>query len=135
MVRVRRVRSVGLDRVGWSGLMRRGEIRLVDLEPARGAEANKRRPAVIVTNDGANQTAMRLGRGVITVVPVTSNVGRVYPFQVLLPSAVTGLDLDSKAQAEQVRSVDVGRIGVRVGAVPNAILTLLDEALRLHLAL
>ena len=64
--------------------MRRGEIRLVDLEPVRGAEANKTRPAVIVSNDGANATAQRLGRGVVTVVPVTSSTERVYPFQVLL---------------------------------------------------
>jgi len=71
--------------------MRRGEIRLVDLEPVRGAEAAKQRPAVIVSNDGANSTAQRLGRGVITVVPVTSNTDRVYPFQVLLPADATGL--------------------------------------------
>lgn len=115
--------------------MRRGEIRAVDLDPARGAEANKRRPAVIVTNDGANQTAARLGRGVITVVPVTSNVERIYPFQVLLRSADTGLERDSKAQAEQVRSVAVERIGARLGVVPADVMTLLDEALRLHLAL
>ena len=42
--------------------MRRGEIRLVDLEPVRRAEANKRRPAIIVSNDGANNTAQRIGR-------------------------------------------------------------------------
>ena len=67
--------------------MRRGEVRLVDLEPVRGAEADKRRPAVIVSNDGANSTAQRLRRGVVTVVPVTSNVTRVYPFQVLLTAS------------------------------------------------
>ena len=37
--------------------MLRGEIRLVDLEPARAGEADKRRPAVIVSNDNANATA------------------------------------------------------------------------------
>jgi mRNA interferase MazF len=115
--------------------MRRGEIRLVDLDPARGTEANKRRPAVIVSNDGANSTANRLGRGVIAVVPATSNIDRVYPFQVLLRASETGLDRDSKAQAEQVRSVAVERIGPRVGVVPPALLSSLDEALRLHLAL
>ena len=115
--------------------MRRGEIRIVDLDPARGAEANKRRPAVIVSNDGANSTATQLGRGVITIVPITSNVQRVYPFQVLLPSADTGLQQDSKAQAEQVRSVAVERIGEQVGHVPAPIMLDLDEALRLHLAL
>ena len=115
--------------------MRRGEIRLVDLEPVRGAEANKRRPAVIVSNDGANNTAQRLGRGVVTVVPVTTNTEMVYPFQVLLPAGATGLTADSKAQAEQVRSIAVERIGSRVGVMTVELQTALDEALRLHLAL
>lgn len=115
--------------------MRRGEIRLVDLDPTRGAEANKRRPAVIVSNDGANTTAQRLARGVVTVVPVTSKTDRVYPFQVLLPSGDTGLRQDSKAQAEQVRSIAVQRVGSRVGVVPADLMASLDEALRLHLAL
>jgi len=58
---------------------------------------------VIVSNDGANSSAERSGHGVITVVPVTSNVTRIYPFQVLIPADATGLDVDSKAQVEQVR--------------------------------
>lgn len=115
--------------------MRRGEIRLVELDSTRGSEANKRRPAVIVSNDGANTTAERNGRGVITVVPVTSNVTRVYPFQVLLDAATTGLDRDSKAQAEQVRSLDVQRVGTRIGVLGQHLITELDEALRLHLSL
>lgn len=115
--------------------MRRGEICLVDLEPVRGAEANKRRPAVIVSNDGANSSAQRVERGVITVVPVTSNTDRVYPFQVLLPAAESGLDRDSKAQAEQIRSIAIERVGARVGALPPDLLAALDEALRLHLSL
>ena len=115
--------------------MRRGDIHSVDLDPARGSEANKRRPAVIVSNDAANASARRLGRGVITVVPVTSNVARVYPFQVLLRAAETGLDRDSKAQAEQVRSITVARVGDRLGVVPNVSMLDIDEALRLHLGL
>jgi len=115
--------------------MRRGEIRLVDLEPVRGAEADKQRPAVIVSNDAANNTAQRLGRGGVTVVPVTSNTDRVYPFQVLLPASATGLAVDSKAQAEQVRSVAVERMGSRVGLLTTELQANLDEALRMHLAL
>ena len=115
--------------------MRRGEIREVDLDPGRGVEANKRRPAVIISNDAANLAAARLGRGVITVIPVTSNLERLYPFQVLLPARDTGLARDSKAQAEQVRSVAVECVGARLGAVPGAIMLRVDEALRLHLAL
>src|SRR5438093_7144999 len=66
---------------GWPVL--RGEIRLVDLEPTQGSEANKRRPAVVVSNDRANAAVERHARGVVTVVPVTSSVERVFPFQTL----------------------------------------------------
>lgn len=115
--------------------MQRGEIRWVDLDPAMGSESAKRRPAVIVSNDGANAVAKRLGQGVVTVVPVTSNVRRVYPFQVLLEARECGLKQNSKAQAEQVRSVAVQRIGDQIGEVPPALMEKLDEALRLHLSL
>jgi mRNA interferase MazF len=115
--------------------MRRGEIRLVDLEPTRGGEADKRWPAVIVSNDRANATAERLGRGVVTIVPVTSSVSRVFPFQTLLPSQATGLKVDSKAQAEQVRTVSLERVGPVLGQVPGHLMANLDGALRLHLQL
>ena len=116
-------------------LMLRGEIRLTDLEPARAGEADKRRPAIIVSNDRANTTAARLGRGVVTIVPITSNTTRVFPFQVLLPAEETGVRVDSKAQAEQVRSVSVERIGPVIGRLPTHLLSQLDDALRLHLQL
>ena len=115
--------------------MHRGDIHLVDLDPAQGSEADKRRPAVIVSNDGANMAALRLRRGVVTVVPITSHIERIYPFQVLLRAGVTGLQRDSKAQAEQVRSIDVRRIGEHMGAVPLRLMASLDDALRIHLAL
>ena len=115
--------------------MRRGEIWQVDLDPSRGNEANKRRPAVIVSNDRANATAGRLRRGVITLVPITSNVANVYPFQVRLTAATSGLAVHSKAQAEQVRSVSVERLLRRIGRVSPNELDQLDEALRLHLQL
>jgi mRNA interferase MazF len=114
--------------------MLRGEIRLVDLDPARGS-ANKRRPAVIVSNERANSIAARLGRGVVTVVPVTSNTDRIFPFQAWLPAAGTGLRQDSKAQAEQVRSIAVERLGVVLVRAPADVMAQLDDALRLHLQL
>ena len=108
---------------------------MVDLDPVRSSEASKRRPAVIVSNDGANTTAARLQQGVITVVPVTSNVARLYPFQVMLPAVQCGLPRDSKAQAEQVRSIAVERVGRRLGQLPASLVSDLEDALRLHLGL
>lgn len=115
--------------------VRRGDIYLVDLDPARGSEANKSRPAVVVSNDAANRSVERHGRGVLTVVPVTSNVQRIFPFHVLLPAHDCGLPRDSKAQAEQVRAVACERLVQRVGAVPAELLAQLDDALCRHLAL
>jgi mRNA interferase MazF len=115
--------------------MLRGEIWQVDFDPARGSEANKQRPAVIVSNNRANAAAARLGRGVVTVVPVTSNIANLYPFQVLLAAATTGLAVDSKAQAEQIRSVATQRLRRRIGQVSPDELAQLDQVMRLHLEL
>lgn len=115
--------------------MLRGEIWQVDMDPARCSEANKQRPAVVVSNDRANMTAARLGRGVVTVVPITSNTDKIYPFQVLLSAVGCGLSVDSKGQAEQVRSIAVERLVHRIGRVSTAEMNALDDALRLHLAL
>src|SRR3954470_19638358 len=115
--------------------MLRGEVRLIDLEPVRGSEANKRRPAVLVSNDQANATAARLGRGGITAVPLTSNGQRGFAFQTLLPSGNSGLRVDSKAQTEQVRAVAVERVGPVLGRVPEHLMLALDDALRVHLRL
>ena len=90
---------------------------------------------MIVSNDGANSTAARLGRGVITVAPMTSNIRRIHPFQVFVPAHESGLDRDSKVQAEQVRSVSVERLSRALGSVPAPLMLNVDEALRLHLSL
>src|SRR5882757_10457128 len=118
---------------GWR--MRRGDVYLVDLDPVRGSEASKARPAVIVSNDAANRSVERHGRGVITVVPVTSSTDRVYAFQVLLEAGQAGLAKDSKAQCEQVRAVAVERLVQRLGTVPPPTAAAIDTALRRHLAL
>ena len=115
--------------------MLRGDIRWAD--PGRGwpGEVAGRRPAVIVSNDGANAAAVRSGRGVVTIIPLTSNVATVHRFQVLLDASECGLPETSKAQVEQVRAVSVARIGPRLGTVPAPLMRQIDEALRVHLGL
>jgi mRNA interferase MazF len=115
--------------------MRRGDIYLVDYESARGGETDRARPAVIVSNDGANAAVERIGRGVITLVPLTTNTSRVHPFQVLLPAEECGLPKDSKVQCERVRALARERLLKRVGAVPRHRMAEIDMALRRHLAL
>ncbi|KAA1421930.1 type II toxin-antitoxin system PemK/MazF family toxin [Nocardioides humilatus] len=115
--------------------MRRGDIWLVDLEPVVGSEANKTRPCVLVSNDHANTRAAALGRGTITVVPITSTLEPALAFHVLLPAEETGLRSDSKAQAEQVRSIDARRLTHQTGHLPIPLMRAVDAALRLHLDL
>ena len=115
--------------------MRRGEIRIVGLGPVVGTESARTRPAVLVSNDGANTVAALLGQGVVTVVPVISSTEVVHPFQVMLAAASTGLKLDSKAQVEQIRSVDVKRVGSLIGMVPFDLMAQIEDAMRLHLEL
>ncbi|MCZ3385806.1 MAG: type II toxin-antitoxin system PemK/MazF family toxin [Actinomycetia bacterium] len=115
--------------------MRRGEIRWVRFDPAEGSSANKRRPAIIVSNNGANRAAERHGRGVVTVVPVSSNTATVFPFQVLVPLDASGLKQDSKAQCQQVRSVSVMRIGGVIGTLSTDLMDAIDGALKVHLGL
>ncbi|MFE9607287.1 type II toxin-antitoxin system PemK/MazF family toxin [Streptomyces sp. NPDC006012] len=115
--------------------MKRGDIYLVDYEPSRGSEANKARPAVIVSNDGANAAVERTGLGVVTLVPLTTNTARVYPFQVLLPAGECGLPKESKVQCEQVRALAPDRLLRPLGTVPPQQMAKIDVALRRHLSL
>ena len=69
------------------------------------------------------------------MVPVTTNTANVFAFQVLLPARRCHLGRMSKAQAEQIRSVAIERVGAVVGHLPADLLDELDAAIRLHLGL
>lgn len=108
--------------------MTRGDVVWIELGSGRGSEATKRRPCIVVSNDANNRAA-----STVTVVPCTTNVHAVYPFEVYLEDV---LGRPSKAQAQQVRTVDRRRIVTPAVARLGPILAdRVDDALRLHLAL
>jgi mRNA interferase MazF len=107
----------------------------VDLGVGQGSEQRKRRPAIVVSNDAANQTAELLGQGVVSVVPLTTSQKKAYPFQVFVPKTLSGLPQDSIAQAEQVRAVDITRVSDVGTVLSKEILEEMSTALRLHLGL
>lgn len=115
--------------------MRRGEIRWVALDQGDERHSRAQRPAVIVSNDGANAAAARRGVGVVTVVPLTTSSAPAQPFQVSLPAGQGGLRRDAKALAEHVRTVGADRVGPSIGTVPLEYLRKIDDALRLHLGI
>ena len=96
-----------------------------------GSEIAKRRPVLIISNDINNRAATT-----VTILPITSNVSRVYPFEVLLQPSESGLPKLSKVQAQQVRTISKQRIsGDVVGSLREGLMQLVDAALKLHLAL
>lgn len=111
-------------------VIKRGDVLLVDFEPTLESEANKIRPAVVMSNNANNNFAPT-----ITVLPLSTNTRKLYPFQVLLESSITGLDADSKAQAEQVRTMSKKRIRGFVKSLPDGVVVKLEQALKLHLGL
>jgi mRNA interferase MazF len=115
--------------MGWP--MKRGDIYFANLDPTIGSETKKTRPVLIVSNNAANKTST-----VITVIPLSSQIARVFPFEVLLKATQTGLTKDSKAMAQQIRTLDRQRLGARrSGLVDAQQMVTVDAALRLHLGL
>jgi len=111
--------------------MRRGEIYYADLSPTVGSEINKRRPVLIVSNEANNRAA-----NTVTVLPITSNTSRVYPFEILLSPQESGLPRVSKAQAQQIRTISKERLqGGALGRLNSILMRKAEAAMRLHLDL
>lgn len=112
-------------------LMRRGEIYYADLSPTIGTEIRKRRPVLIVSNEANNRAA-----NTVTILPITSNVSRIYPFEIPLSSRDSGLPKPSKAQAQQIRTISKERFrGGALGRLSSTAMRKADDAMRLHLDL
>lgn len=110
--------------------MKRGDIYLVDFEPSLGAEIRKVRPALIVSCDEANKYL-----STVMVIPFTSKVEKVYPFDVFVDRKESGLDADSKLKIPQMRAVDKGRLKRYVGTVPDEKFEEINKAIKLHLSI
>ncbi len=110
--------------------MKRGEIYYAHLDPTVGEETKKKRPVLIVSNNSNNHVA-----NTITIVPITSNIKKIYPFEVFLESIETGLLHDSKAQCHQIRTISQLRIHrpIPIGIVKYPTMEKINSALKLHL--
>jgi len=108
-------------------LIKRGEIYLVNFDPTVGAEAQKTRPALVVSNDINN-----LHSPIVSISPVTSNVTRVYSFEIEVPPATGGLKVRSKIMINQTRAMDKIRLIKKIGQLPGDLMEEVNQALRLH---
>jgi mRNA interferase MazF len=109
----------------------RGDIYLAALDPVIGREIAKTRPVVVVSNNLNNKYG-----GTITVLPLTSqNLKKVYPFEILLSKGDANLPKESKIKADQIRTLDKRRLIKRFGQLTEKQISLIDEAIKIHLAL
>ena len=105
---------------------RRGEIWWVAFDPSVGGEIQKTRPALVVSNNGANIALNRL-----IVVPLTSQTAKVYPGQAI----VTLNGEPRKAMADQITTASKKRLRSKLGELSSSDVTAVEGAILLHLGM
>ena len=107
--------------------MKQSEIWLIDLDPTKGAEIQKKRPAIIVNDDALGRLPLKI------VVPISDWKDRysIAPWMVqLMPNAQNGLSKESAADCFQVRSLSQERLIKKLGIVDANTLNDIKEALK-----
>ena len=108
---------------------RRGEIWLVNFNPAQGSEQKGIRPALIIQNDIGNEVSP------VTIVAAISTAIKAYPSNVEIKPSQSGLKRDSVIKLNQIRTIDKKRLIKRLGRLDASRMKAVNTALQLSLGL
>ena len=97
--------------------MEQGDIYLINLDPTYHTEVGKARPGLIISLNAMNHHSPRL-----IIAPITSSIGKLYPFELLIPTGVGGLVKDSKIMLDQIRALDKKRLIKKIGTIDKELL-------------
>src|SRR5688500_14320383 len=108
---------------------RRGDIYLVNFDPAIGHEIKKTRPALVIQNDTSNKYSP------ITIIAAITSEFDVppYPTEVIVSTSETGLPLQSAIVLNQIRFVDRKRLIKRIGHAGAPTMARVDQAILISL--
>ena len=106
--------------------MKRGEVWWVNFDPSVGGEVRKKRPAVIISNNAANQFLNR-----VQIVPLTGSIGKLYPSE----SYITLRGKKTKAMADQLTTVSKMRLINQAGSLSKTELEGIERAIMIQLDL
>ena len=107
--------------------IKRGENYFVDLNPTLGSEIDKTRPCLIISNDLNNEFS-----STVSIIPITSKINKVYPFEVLIKNA---LKKESKLKADQIRTIDKRRLKNKIAELSQEEIKEMEKALLIHLGI
>mgnify|MGYP003404882829 CR=1 FL=1 len=94
--------------------MKQADIWLIDLDPTKGAEIQKKRPAIIINDNALGKLPLKI------IVPITDWKERysIAPWMVkLTPTTSNGLKKDSSADCFQIRSLSQERLIKKIGHI------------------
>jgi mRNA interferase MazF len=112
-----------------NAIPKRGEVWLVNWNPARGSEQAGRRPALVIQNDIGNEKAPT------TIVAAISSSIRIYPMNVQVNPPEGGLDHPSIIKTSQILTISKERLEKRLGRLSKDRLNDVAKAIKLSLAL
>jgi mRNA interferase MazF len=113
-------------------LIGRGEVWWADFGPPQGPAPAYQRPALVVSADSFNRSAIRTV--LVAAITTSARLAR-RPGNVILPAGIAGLDRESVVNVSQLATVDKEQLVERVGRLGAGFMRQVDAGLSVVLGL